>query len=368
MAAGFPQLLPIGGEADDQFGLDISMDGNLAVVGAPQDDDVGSNAGAAYIFEFNGIRWIQREKLYAGDPQANARFGAAVSFLDGRIVVGAPGMQPNDPTLEADGAAYVFQFAENDDQPPTEAWHQSRKLVATGGGPAGISMFGSSVAVGTQGIVVGAPGSPDDLTGEGKAYVYDPIDFSLDATLPDFGFPGDAFGQDVAIDGSTIVVALRGRCRCRPISAVGRCMSSMAARARGCWRQHFKAVNSSSVCLANRSISMARRSSSEHLKTVRVARVIPQSIQPVDRVIQRSTQHAVRLVTQRSIRHVTQVAPADPVILVVLAIPVWVNQPGWCTSMRIPGHLGIRRQRFQQATARSATGSVVASLWMVIRF
>ncbi|MFT5150625.1 MAG: hypothetical protein ACI841_000608, partial [Planctomycetota bacterium] len=36
---------------DDMFGLSVAIDGNLAVVGAPWEDEVGNKAGAAYVFD-----------------------------------------------------------------------------------------------------------------------------------------------------------------------------------------------------------------------------------------------------------------------------------------------------------------------------
>ncbi|NKQ35723.1 MAG: hypothetical protein HF973_08925 [Chloroflexi bacterium] len=44
------------GASGDQFGFFVGLSGNQAVVGAPQDDDAGSNAGSAYTFVAAGGR------------------------------------------------------------------------------------------------------------------------------------------------------------------------------------------------------------------------------------------------------------------------------------------------------------------------
>lgn len=49
----------------DRFGYSVDIKGNVAIVGAPFDDDLGTNSGSAYIFRFNGFAWIQEYKLIA---------------------------------------------------------------------------------------------------------------------------------------------------------------------------------------------------------------------------------------------------------------------------------------------------------------
>ncbi len=37
--------------AGDRFGLNVSLDGDLAIVGAVLDDDAGSSSGSAYVYD-----------------------------------------------------------------------------------------------------------------------------------------------------------------------------------------------------------------------------------------------------------------------------------------------------------------------------
>ncbi len=53
------------GATDDQFGVSVSISGDVAVVGAAGDDDNGTNSGSDYIFRFNRLRWVQEPKLAA---------------------------------------------------------------------------------------------------------------------------------------------------------------------------------------------------------------------------------------------------------------------------------------------------------------
>lgn len=49
------------------FGKSLSISGDYAVVGAPNDGDLGQDAGAVYVFEWDGVAWVQRAKLIASN-------------------------------------------------------------------------------------------------------------------------------------------------------------------------------------------------------------------------------------------------------------------------------------------------------------
>ena len=53
----------------DQFGYSVGISGSYAIVGAPTNDDLGSNSGAAYIFIQDSVtgNWTQSQKLLASD-------------------------------------------------------------------------------------------------------------------------------------------------------------------------------------------------------------------------------------------------------------------------------------------------------------
>jgi hypothetical protein len=69
------------------FGAALSLDGDLALVGAPQQD----GKGAAYVFERTSLGWMQVAKLTASDGASGDLFGAAaVPFQGGFLCVQPP--------------------------------------------------------------------------------------------------------------------------------------------------------------------------------------------------------------------------------------------------------------------------------------
>ena len=61
------------------FGCSVSLSGDTAVVGA-LDDDIGTDAGSAYVFVRSGTSWSRAGKLTASDAAADDRFGYSVAF------------------------------------------------------------------------------------------------------------------------------------------------------------------------------------------------------------------------------------------------------------------------------------------------
>eukprot|EP01083_Nonionella_stella_P104383 299074_1 len=84
------KLLPSDGLSNG-FGDSVSIYNNYALIGAPSDDTIQNNAGAAYLFErLNGI-WTQTDKLTLSDGSAGDQFGYTVSIYDQYALIGAPG-------------------------------------------------------------------------------------------------------------------------------------------------------------------------------------------------------------------------------------------------------------------------------------
>lgn len=52
-------LGPSDGASGDQFGLNVDIYGNVAVVGSKYDSDDGTWSGSVYVFRFNGTSWAQ---------------------------------------------------------------------------------------------------------------------------------------------------------------------------------------------------------------------------------------------------------------------------------------------------------------------
>lgn len=101
------RLVADDGAAGDVFGKSVAIWGNTAVVGAPDADGAEGavDTGAVYIFRRASGVWTQIAKLTADDADAGDKFGMAVDIGATDIAVGAPG----DDELGTDaGAVYVY--------------------------------------------------------------------------------------------------------------------------------------------------------------------------------------------------------------------------------------------------------------------
>lgn len=95
------RLQPSDCAATDTFGCAVAIDGDTAVVGSRRDDDLGQSSGSAYVYEFDGANWVQRQKLLASDGGLGSHFGYSAAIEGDTLVVGMTGSPENQ-------AAYVF--------------------------------------------------------------------------------------------------------------------------------------------------------------------------------------------------------------------------------------------------------------------
>ena len=102
------------GEKNDQFGNDVCISNNIALIGAKFEDDVVKDAGAAYSFLREGDSWIEKEKVTLPLMDANwplPHFGISV-HIDGQYAIVGADTADNDT-----GAAYIYNAAEDLDVP-----------------------------------------------------------------------------------------------------------------------------------------------------------------------------------------------------------------------------------------------------------
>ena len=97
-----PQALSPGMQKNISYPA-VAIDQNTLVVGSHNDGEKGIGAGAVYIFEKEGGSWIEKQKLFASDPKANAYFGWGLGLSGDSLVVGGPGLDK----------VYVFQRQPN---------------------------------------------------------------------------------------------------------------------------------------------------------------------------------------------------------------------------------------------------------------
>jgi hypothetical protein len=107
----------------DYFGYAVAISGTQMVVGARGNGDGGSEAGSAYIFEYNGSSWTQTAKLLTDNQLASNYFGRDVAIHNGVAVVSTTS---NTSTAEA-GKLFVFRKINGE-------WTQTQKFRPSSGG------------------------------------------------------------------------------------------------------------------------------------------------------------------------------------------------------------------------------------------
>ena len=195
------------GAEGDKFGESVSLDGDVAFVAAPRDNDRGFSSGSVYVLEKDdstGV-WNETVKLTASDGAMHEEFGHSVSVSGNAAIISA---FQDDDKGPASGSAYVFE--KND---IADVWSETAKLTASDG-VAGAT-FGWSVSISEQIALVSARSA---LSGLSSAYVFEKNESTgnWDETAILTGsdrLSGDLFGFSVSVSGN---IAIVGAYRSRP--------------------------------------------------------------------------------------------------------------------------------------------------------
>ena len=216
-------------DANDQFGVSVAISGDTLAVGAQFEDSNGSQAdnsvqdsGAVYVFTRTAGVWTQQAYLKANNADAGDQFGVKVALEGDTLAVGAyaeaseaRGINHDGTNNNAPGSGAVYVFTRT-----AGVWSQQAYIKASNAG----GLFGSGVALAGDTLAVGAPFEASTATGingdqdnnnapnSGAAYVFTRTggvwtqQAYVKASNTD---PGDRFGEDVALDGDTLVVGAR---------------------------------------------------------------------------------------------------------------------------------------------------------------
>ena len=217
----------------DNFGYSVSISGDTVLVGAYREDSTATgvdgnqfdnsaeDAGAAYVFVRSGSNWNQQAYLKASNTSVGDGFGYSVAVSGDTVVVGAidedssaTGVNGNqsDNAASGSGAAYVFERSGT-------VWSQQAYLKASNTGTGDI--FGISVAVSGDTVVIGANGEDSSATGvngnqsdnssltSGAAYVF--VRSGVVWTQQSYFKASntdafDEFGISVSVSGDTAIV------------------------------------------------------------------------------------------------------------------------------------------------------------------
>ncbi len=183
----------------DELGNSVGISGDFAVAGAEYNNgEVGSNAGAAYVFERIGGRWTEVQKLTPRDARRSANFGEYVAIEGTVIVIGCR----FDETLgNKAGAAYVFERVDG-------KWVETAKLLGSAGKRNDLSA--DTLAIGGGRIVMSSYRSDGSGPHSGSAYLFEKVNGSWTevARLTASDRAGE-LSRGVAIDGDRVVLGAR---------------------------------------------------------------------------------------------------------------------------------------------------------------
>lgn len=174
----------------DNFGASIAIDGNTAIIGAPQKN---RQRGNAYVFLRTGTKWAQQAKLGASDGVTSDYFGSAVGIKGDTAIVGISTPDRN--------MAYVYVRTGT-------MWSEQAKLTPADA-KAG-EQFGSAVALDVDTALIGAPGrliGTNTLPGHVHVFTRAGTVWSEQAILESADVtPTDKYGLSLALSGDTAVV------------------------------------------------------------------------------------------------------------------------------------------------------------------
>jgi hypothetical protein len=182
------------------FGCAVAVRGDIALVGAPRARNVnGQWAGAAYVYQRSAGVWNQQLKLVPSDLLPGSEFGIDVAIDGDTAVIGSE--KTSSPTHLSVGAAYVFVRSGG-------VWTQQAKLVPSNaesidGVGMKVDISGDTVVMGLEladDQLVASAGRVHVFVRSGTTWTEQAI---LGATPVQIQ---QGFGHDVAIDGDTIVV------------------------------------------------------------------------------------------------------------------------------------------------------------------
>ena len=188
------------GESGDNFGLSVDISGDRLAIGAYGVDSATLyNSGAVYTFTFDNFNWSQESRLPSPNLQAYSGFGVALDLDGDRLIVGAP--YYDDDLNEQSGQAWVFDY-------DGDEWTETQALTA--GTLNYLAEFGTSVSLGGDALVVGAPGSlaADLRTGATHLFRYDGSSWGEEKVIrsePDLQYYSE-FGKATAISGQNLLV------------------------------------------------------------------------------------------------------------------------------------------------------------------
>lgn len=179
------ELVADDGARWDDFGWAVSLAGNMAIVGAPNANNVNTFSGVAYVFD--ATSGAQLSRVVPSTQTHNANFGFAIAMQGTHAVIGAPGS----------GLCYLYDLS--DPANPVELAVFEPALQCSG--------FGGYVAVDRNTVAV-ATWDPFDP----RAFVFDitdphnPVEVATLALRNDANYWDHRYGTRIDISDGVVIV------------------------------------------------------------------------------------------------------------------------------------------------------------------
>ena len=188
----------------DNFGGAIAVSGDTAVVGSSyMNVESAFEVGRAFVYVRSGDTWSMQAELVGSDGGEFDMFGGSAAIDGDTIVIGAahsPGLVfAPSKHVNTQGLGKVYVYARSG-----TSWSMQAEILPDDGMVA--DGFGSTVALGGDTLLIGAPGpnritGPSDAIGVAFVYARAGTSWSLQAKLqPSDGAADDRFGSRVALD------------------------------------------------------------------------------------------------------------------------------------------------------------------------
>jgi hypothetical protein len=178
-------------EIGDGFGESVAISGNNVLIGALFDSTGATSAGSAYLFDLTTGNLLQT--FNNPTPEHSDQFGNSVAISGNNLLIAA--VFDNTGASDA-GSAYLFDLT-------------TGNLLQTFNNPTPeqSDQFGESVAISGNYVLIGAYADNTSASTAGSAYLFDLTTGNL---LQTFNNPtpevGDVFGISVAISGNNVLI------------------------------------------------------------------------------------------------------------------------------------------------------------------
>lgn len=191
-------LSPPGLSANARFGWSVDLSGDVAVLGAYYHSGVASHSGSAFVYRYQAGDWVLEQELSGSGTAADDWFGYGVAVQDDVIAVAS---FFGDGAVAGSGTVTVFRRSGS-------LWIEEQVIAATD--LAYYDVFGWAISLDDDVLAIGTPRQDGPGGGDaGAAYVYRRVAGSWileDKIVPTDLTGGDVFGQSIDVRGDRLVV------------------------------------------------------------------------------------------------------------------------------------------------------------------